>query len=115
MSRLDGVCAGSRESFSICSGGSNRACMLLILQGYLRGFELAGLPGLKAGSKLEGRRSLNALLRPVFIPGKVQMKSKPMLKIEPGILHRRLYPLGYESSGVQEVLETAGKCVSLWV
>ena len=37
--------------------------MLLTLQGYLSGFELAGLPGLKAGSKLEGRKSLNALDR----------------------------------------------------
>ena len=68
------------------------------------------LPGMDTNPKLVGKRSLNALLHPVKEPSNTMvMSSEPMLKVEPGIPHRRLFPLDYESAGVFEVLEKAAK------
>ena len=71
---------------------------------------LSAGPGLGAGTKLEGKRALNALLRPVTIPeGDVVLTPKPMNKYESGIPRRRLFPLDYEFRGLFEVVETAAK------
>ena len=70
---------------------------------------LENLPGMNANSKLEGKRALNAMLRPVAKPDVMDIRSKPMLKVEPGIPHRRLFPVDYESAGIFEVFEHAAK------
>ena len=77
--------------------------------GAVRARELAleGLPGVESSSKLVGKRSLNALLRPVEVPnGDMTIKSRPMLKIELGIAHRRLFPVDYSSAGIFELFES---------
>ena len=68
---------------------------------------LTGVMGMTGDERLEGRRLIAAMKRPVnhYKAGELEITSTPFGKVESGIERRRLLPSDYDSGSVGEVVE----------